>query len=216
MRARSRRAPARRKLPRAERERQMLQIASRVFAQRGFHAASMDEIARECGVTKPMLYAYFDSKEGLFLAVIDRTGKALVAAVEKLLAEPDARARLSRGTSLILEFIARDRHAWAVMYAEGLGEGEVARHVAGYRNRIVELTALTLAQALPPARAAESSTRRRAELHAVAMIGAGEALARWWLDRPRIPAADLQATAQRLVGALLADFVAGERGAAGA
>jgi AcrR family transcriptional regulator len=211
MRARIRRAAARRKLPRAERERQMLQVASRVFARRGFHAASMDEIARECGVTKPMLYAYFDSKEGLFLAVVDRTGKALVSAVERLLAEPDAHARLCRGADLILEFIARDRHAWSVLYAEGLGEGEVARHVAGYRRRIVELTALTLAQALPEAVAAASATRRRAELHAVALIGAGEALARWWLDRPRLPAVELQAMARRMVAALLADFVAAER-----
>ena len=208
--ARRERKPARRKLPRAERERQMLDIASRVFGRRGFHAASMDDIARDCGVTKPMLYAYFESKEGLFLAVVDRTGKTLVSAVEKLLAEPDARKRLNRGADVILDFIAKDRHAWAVMYAEGLGESAVARHVAGYRNRIIQLTALTLGQA-QPLTLASAAGRERAELYAVALIGAGEALARWWLDRQRISAADLQAMGRRMVDALLADFLDASR-----
>jgi len=185
----------------------MLDSASRVFAQRGFHAASMDEIARACGVTKPMLYAYFRSKEGLFLAVVDRTGRTLLGAVEKLLAQPDARRRLNDGADVILEFIARDRHAWAVMYAEGLGESAVAKHVAGYRQKIVQLTALTLGQARP-ASLATAAGRQRAELYAVALIGAGEALARWWLDRQGIPAAELQAMGRRMVDAMLVDFLA--------
>ena len=205
-RAASSRPARRRKVPRAEREIQMLDSASRVFGQRGFHAASMDEIARECGVTKPMLYAYFESKEGLFLAVVDRTGKTLLHAVEKLLAQPDPRRRLNDGADIILDFIARDRHAWAVMYAEGLGESSVAKHVAGYRHRIVQLTALTLGQARPAA-PATAAGRQRAELYAVALIGAGEALARWWLDRPVISAADLQAMGRRMVDAILGDFL---------
>ena len=52
-------------MPRADRERQMLAVAERVFAERGFRSASMDEIAELVGVTKPMLYAYFGSKDGL-------------------------------------------------------------------------------------------------------------------------------------------------------
>lgn len=206
-RAASTRPAPRRKLPRAERERQMLDIAARMFGRRGFHAASMDEIARECGVTKPMLYAYFQSKEGLFLAVVDRTGQALVSSVEKLLTEPDARKRLNRGADLILDFIARDRHAWAVMYAEGLGDSAVAKHVTAYRNRIVQLTALTLGQARPAA-LATAAGRQCAELYAVGLIGAGEALARWWLDRQRISAGELQAMGRRMVDAILGDFLA--------
>jgi AcrR family transcriptional regulator len=207
-RAASARPARRRKLPRAERELQMLEIAGRVFGQRGYHATSMDEIARACGVTKPMLYAYFRSKEGLFLAVVDRTGKTLVSSVEKLLVEPDPRKRLIKGADLILDFIARDRHAWAVMYAEGLGDSDVARHVAGYRNRIVQLTALTLGQARPVS-LATAAGRRAAELYAVSLIGAGEAVARWWLDRQNLTTEELLAMTRAVVDALLAAFLAG-------
>lgn len=187
----------------------MLGIAGRVFGQRGYHATSMDEIARECGVTKPMLYAYFDSKEGLFLAVVDNVGRLLVSSVEKLLVEADPRRRLIRGADLILDFIARDRHAWAVLYAEGLGDSDVARHVAGYRNRIIQLTALTLGQARPLS-LATAAGRRHAELHAVSLIGAGEAVARWWLDRQSVSTDDLHAMTRRVVDALLETFLASD------
>src|SRR5438132_10705493 len=52
----------RRRMPRADREEQMLAAATRIFARRGDQDASMDEIAAACGITKPMLYSYFDSR----------------------------------------------------------------------------------------------------------------------------------------------------------
>ena len=68
--ATQRRTPKRRRagsrgVPRTVREPQILEVAGRVFAARGYHAASMEEIAGQAGVTKPLVYAYFGSKEGL-------------------------------------------------------------------------------------------------------------------------------------------------------
>jgi AcrR family transcriptional regulator len=201
----STRKARRRKLPRADRERQMLQAAARIFARRGYHAASMDDIARDCGVTKPMLYAYFGSKDGLYLATVDRMGSAVVAAVEHLLGERDAGRRLRLGVDVILQFIQQDRHGWAVLYAEGLGEGPVAKHVASYRDRIVHAAAVTLADAVP------GRTLRQAEPYAVGLLGAGEAIARWWLGRDRVPFASVQAVTHELVDAALAAFRAAEQ-----
>src|SRR5438874_3831781 len=69
----------RRKLPRAVRERQMLEVAGRVFAAHGFHEASMDEIDRHAGISKPMIYNYFGSKEGLYFAYIELAGQRLLS-----------------------------------------------------------------------------------------------------------------------------------------
>ena len=201
----STRKATRRKLPRADRERQMLQVAARVFGKRGFHAASMDEIARDCGVTKPMLYAYFRSKEGLYLATVDRMGAYLVKAVEELLVEPDPAKRLRLGVDVVLTFIQQDRHGWAVLYAEGLGEGPVAKHVARYRAGIVQAAAVTLADAVP------GRSLKQAEPYAVGLLGSGEALARWWLDRGGLPFATLQKITHALVDAALAAWRAAGR-----
>src|SRR5205823_9229599 len=76
--ARSRRSGTR-GMPRPARERLILNVAGQVFAGVGYHSASMDEIAERAGVSKPMLYAYFGSKEGLYVAYVNRTGRELLA-----------------------------------------------------------------------------------------------------------------------------------------
>jgi AcrR family transcriptional regulator len=55
----------------------LLDSAARVFAQRGYHAASVDEIAEQAGFTKGSVYANFPTKERLFLAVWDRQQEQL-------------------------------------------------------------------------------------------------------------------------------------------
>ena len=55
-------------MPRAEREQLILDVAGQVFARAGYHSASMDEIAARAEISKPMLYTYFGSMEGLYVA----------------------------------------------------------------------------------------------------------------------------------------------------
>src|SRR3954452_6988486 len=69
---------ARARLPRPVRERQMLEAATSVFAQSGYHNTSMDQVAVQVGISKPMIYSYFDSKEGLYRACLERSGAELV------------------------------------------------------------------------------------------------------------------------------------------
>ncbi|MFC7373813.1 TetR/AcrR family transcriptional regulator [Brachybacterium sp. GCM10030267] len=59
------------RMPRAQRRSQLLELATRVFTEKGFQATSMDDIAAAAGVTKPVLYQHFDSKETLYVEVID-------------------------------------------------------------------------------------------------------------------------------------------------
>ncbi len=54
----------------AERPPQILDAALDVFAQSGFHAAKMEDIAAGAGITKGTIYLYFDGKEELFLAMV--------------------------------------------------------------------------------------------------------------------------------------------------
>lgn len=68
--------PARR-LPRAQRREQILQAATRAFAQNGFAATGLDDIATEAGVTRVILYRHFDSKTDLYQAALDRFCGAL-------------------------------------------------------------------------------------------------------------------------------------------
>src|SRR3954451_11824135 len=114
-------APGRKRVPRATRERQMVSAAAKVFAQRGFSGASMEEIAARAGVTKPMLYAYFDSKEGLFGSCAVTAGARLRERVRAAAARPGLGLdeRLWAGFQEVFAFVDENRDAWRLLYPAG-------------------------------------------------------------------------------------------------
>jgi AcrR family transcriptional regulator len=70
-----------RRLRRAERREQILAAATRAFARAGFAATSLDDVAIEAGITRVILYRHFDSKAGMYRAVLDRACARLAETV---------------------------------------------------------------------------------------------------------------------------------------
>ena len=69
---------------------ELIDAAARVFAQRGFHAATIEEIAEEAGYTHGALYSNFSGKEELFLAVYEQRAAGRVGDVTALVADRSA------------------------------------------------------------------------------------------------------------------------------
>src|SRR5689334_16779847 len=99
----------RRRMPRVEREEAMLDAAGAAFAEHGFHGASMDAIAAAAAISKPMLYAYFDSKEGLYAAYVERSGRALLSAMrEAAPLDAPAPVRLEAGVRTFFDYVGEN------------------------------------------------------------------------------------------------------------
>jgi len=181
---------ARSRLPRKERELQILDIAHRRFAEHGYGAVTMDEVAAAAGVTKPLLYAYFGNKERLYAACMERAGEAMLAAVGAAVASATGPSEALRdGLKAFFAFVDDDRDAWRVLFDETLpAGGELARAVGDYRDRLLALVAQTQLELIP----APDRERAATEVEALsnALLGASEALARWWLRTGALPAAD--------------------------
>src|SRR5689334_11093552 len=106
--------------PRAVREAQMVAAAERLFSERGYHGVSMDEIAAASGITKPMLYDYFGSKEGLFLACVERARGRLFEEIASAVRGADAAEdALRAGVEAFLAFANEQRETWTVLFGEG-------------------------------------------------------------------------------------------------
>jgi AcrR family transcriptional regulator len=179
------------RLPRAERERQMLAEARTLFAERGFAAVTMDAVAARVGVTKPLLYTYFGNKERLYLACMEPAGEALVSTVAESLRDTASPAdALRAGVHAFFAFVDADRSAWRVLFDDTLPAGaEPARRAAAQRERLVGLVAAAQLARLPEERRA--AAQAPTEALSAALLGAAEALARWWLRRgDAMPAAD--------------------------
>jgi AcrR family transcriptional regulator len=169
------------RVPRAIREQQMLDAAVSVFGRRGFHAASMDEIAEIAGISKPMVYAYLGTKEDLFTACLHREATRMVEAVVHAVgdsARPDE--QLWRGLRGFFTFVAEHRDGWTMLYRQSRGREPFATEWAQMRARMVEIVSLLLARAV----AGAGGPAGPADLEPVtyALVGAAESMADWLVD----------------------------------
>ena len=167
------------------REPLILKVAGTAFASDGYERASMDRIADRAGVSKPMLYAYFGSKEGLYVAYIEGTGRELV---QRLVAADQGEAphtvRLRTLISEFLAFVEDHRDGWTVLFHEVNASRPLVELVAQLRSQVAAEIAGML----------EAGTSSWAGLEppasdgvAHAIVGAGESLANWWLEHPAVP-----------------------------
>jgi AcrR family transcriptional regulator len=169
---------------------QTLRAAHLLFAERGYAAVTMDEIASSVGVTKPLLYNYFGNKERLYIACMEQAGDALTTTVEAAVAASGRPGEaLGAGVHAFFSFLDSDRAAWAVLFDETLpNRGEVAERVGEYRGRILEFVAGSMLAQLPKDR--RDAARTEVEALSTALLGAAEALARWWLRTEALSAED--------------------------
>ncbi|GAA4080533.1 MULTISPECIES: TetR/AcrR family transcriptional regulator [Actinomadura] len=178
--------PRRRRMSRAERERQMLDVAEQVFTERGYRGTSMDEIAERCGVSKPMLYEYFGSKDGLLLACMGRAKAELYEVTQKAMAgasTPDD--ILWRGMVAYFSFIDSHSRPFAMLLQEPLsGPPETAEAIEETRRQQSELIAGVLRTFAPdaPATAVAAYTQ--------IIVGACERLALWRAGHPELTVED--------------------------
>jgi AcrR family transcriptional regulator len=163
----------------------MLEVAGRVFATRGYHAASMDEIAERAGISKPMLYAYFDSKDGLYRACVNTATERLLASVSEAAGEGLPEERMWRGILAFFDWVEEHRDGWALLHRDAAGAPFAVEFVRR-RTETVRLVGrlfgeVAAAEGLNPQLAEATDTL------AHAFGGAAEAIANRWLDHPDEP-----------------------------
>lgn len=190
-------------MPRAKREAQLLDVAERAFAERGYHASSMDQIAAAAGVTKPIIYAYFGSKEGLFIAGVDRAYQRCIERVEAAAAAGgDPSEVLTRVIQAVFGFIEDYWEQWPYIFgAQALG-GRFAEEAARATAGLVAVITRILEQLVPdPAAAGEL------EPLAEACVAVNTALANRWIRHPEEPRELQEARALRFLGPAIAAHV---------
>ncbi|MEU6995264.1 TetR/AcrR family transcriptional regulator [Streptomyces sp. NPDC046465] len=179
--------PRRRRVPRRERERQIVDVAVQVFAKRGYHGASVDEIAELAGISKPMVYLYLESKEGLFLACLRREADRLVGAFQGAAAASGAapELRLHAGLLAFFTFVAEHRDSWVVLHRQASELSEaIATAVAEARRAVMgEVAGLVWAGIAERGPGVQLSDED-ADFVAHALVGAADSLTDWMAGHP--------------------------------
>ncbi len=186
------------RLPRSARRIQLLEAASSVFVDVGYHSAGMDEIAIRAGVSKPVLYQHFPSKLDLYIAVLHSHVEALVKGVRGALSSStDNHARVTAAVRAFFDFVDLDSQGYRLIFESDVMEPAVQERVEGAVEACVDAVYDLVAHdsGLDP---------HRARILAVGLVGASQVSARYWLyaDRAITKDAAVETTVQLLWGGL--------------
>lgn len=191
---------------RPERELQILEVAGRVFGERGFAATSVADIAAEAGISKPLIYNYFGSKEGLFERCLAEASGLLIGEIERSAALGSVGVRRALVT-LEGVFAALDGRSWVWAVANDPTAPVVdgaGRLLDSYRRRLEELATEGVSELL-----ALAGDDDALDLEAMTAVWSSvfASLVAWWCDHPGVSPEQMTARCERLFGAVFGSLV---------
>lgn len=172
------------------------QAALEVFAERGYHGASIDEIARRSGVTPPVLYDHFASKLELHKRLLERTRDELLEMWgDQLGGDGAAEERIPRALDAWARYVEKHPYAPRMFFNETTGDPEVEAIHRQVRAQSVAVLGAILGREAGAENIAGSASREALEMAAEVMRAGLTGLAIWWSDHPHVPREQIVATA---------------------
>jgi AcrR family transcriptional regulator len=164
------------RLPAAERRRQLLDVAVDVFATRGYFSTSMADVAAGAGVTKPVLYQHFESKESLYLELLADVGDRLLHEIQTAVsATQSPRDRVRQGFRSYFSFVAQDPSAFLVLF------GGATRRVEQFEDEALRVEAV-IAETIADLIDIPEMSRERRLLLARGVVSIAEGTSRSWIN----------------------------------
>ncbi|HEX6857245.1 MAG TPA: TetR/AcrR family transcriptional regulator [Streptosporangiaceae bacterium] len=161
-----------------ERRQQLLDVGRHLIAERGLDGTSIEEIAAQAGVSKPVVYEHFGSKEGLYAVVVDREIDRFLTMANHLLEGEDTREKFEAAAIGLLRYIEENTDGFRILVRDsppaGSGSGNFGSLIADIASQVE----YTLRDAL----AARGYDPKHAPMYAQMLVGMVTFTGQWWLD----------------------------------
>lgn len=172
-----------------QRRTQLLEIGRQVFAERGFGATSVEEIALRAGVSKPILYDHFGGKEDLFAAVVEEELHYIQDSITNAVMTGTPRARLEQATLAYLNYVHDRPLGFAVLLRDAPQQhpgGELPALMYDVAGRICDVFAEQFSEA--------GYDPQSAPVYAHALVGMVAFVGQWWTESDEAPPVDVVAS----------------------
>ncbi|SHN43730.1 transcriptional regulator, TetR family [Cryptosporangium aurantiacum] len=169
-------------MTRTAREQQLLDVAEDLFLTAGYERTSIEDIARAAGITRPVVYEHYGSKEGIYLACVRRARVPLNEALQTAFeSSQDPAEQFARGVDAYYTMLEGDPSRWRLLFSpHGVLTGPLADDLLRERFRTTNLIADLIEAHLPDV------DPQRIDAFAHAISGSVEQLGRWWLAHPEV------------------------------
>ena len=180
----------RKRLTGEERRAAILDSALAVFAQRGYHASSIDDIARENGVSKALIYEHFTSKAELYAELLEQYAEVLFSALAEAVSDAgtSAAARLATGLDAFYGFVEDHRVARRMLFREA-ADPEAVVLLGRVTAQVTAVVAALIAEDPGARRGDDDETTREYRIQVLAqmLVGSVQSLSNWWEDHRDVP-----------------------------
>jgi len=180
---------ARSRMTGKQRREQLIEVGRGLFADKGFEATTVEEIAAKASVSKPVVYEHFGGKEGLYAVVVDREIAALLNGITGALsADLSSRETLERAAMALLEYIETSTDGFRILVRDsptGQATGSFASLISDVASQVEHILAAEFKRRkLDP---------KAAPLYAQMLVGMVALTGQWWLDSRKMKKADVAA-----------------------
>lgn len=160
-----------------ERREQLLAMARSVFAQKGYDAASVEEIAARAGVTKPVVYEHFGGKEGLYAVLVDREMQSILDRISQALVGDHPRIKLEQAAEAFLSYIEDEPDGFRVLVRDVPAVSD-----SGTFGSLIGDIAAQVEHILVEEFKARKFDPKLAPLYSRALVGMVALVGQWWME----------------------------------
>jgi len=160
-----------------ERRQQLLDVGRSLFAERGFEATSIEEIAARASVSKPVVYEHFGGKEGLYAVVVDREMQRLLERVTGALTAGHPRELLEQAALAFLSYIEDETDGFRIL----IRDSPVASTTGTFSSLIGDIASQVEYILVNQFKEREYDTKL-AGMYSQALVGMVALTGQWWLD----------------------------------
>jgi AcrR family transcriptional regulator len=160
-----------------ERRQQLLEIGRRLFAERGFEGTSIEEIAAQAGVSKPVVYEHFGGKEGLYAVVVDREVERLTTITMTLLDGKQSRPKFEAAAVTLLRYIEDNADGFRILVRDsspGATTGTYGTLLSDIAGQVEYIMADFLKS--------RGRDPKLAPMYSQMLVGMVAFTGQWWLD----------------------------------
>ena len=172
-----------------QRREQLLDIGRSLFAEKGFDATSVEEIAQRAGVSKPVVYEHFGGKEGLYAVVVDREMSALLESITGALTSTGhPRELLEKAAFALLDYVEKSSDGFRIL----VRDSPVASSTGSFASLISD-AATQVEHIMVYQFRARGFDTKHAPMYAQMLVGMVALTGQWWLDARKPKKADVAA-----------------------
>jgi AcrR family transcriptional regulator len=164
-----------------ERREQLVLVGRTLFAERGFDAASIEEIAARAGVSKPVVYEHFGGKEGLYAVVVDREMSDLLARLTRALSAGTPRALAEQAALALLTYIEEQTDGFRILSRDSTAHGTSGGAFSSLLNDIANQVEYVLVREF----GRRGLDTEFAAMYAQMLVGMVAVTGTWWLEERR-------------------------------